>query len=212
MSKVDWVETKLAEDADLKISGRSPNNFLIVNAPEKHNILVAVLGLTKVIELADVMPLFSGAEKPDIVINVPSATLWSGAAINYIHSESAAFGTLGDVSRAAATDYPGSFRDKKMGFFIDAIMQHRNVVSFSYIYDRVFEVRRRTGTDMVVAVTDAYNMSAEDVRTAKKRFGHFDILVKSSSYGSITTSALNAAKSIGAQSLTFGEMLGRLSS
>jgi hypothetical protein len=145
-------------------------------------------------------------------VNVPSKTLWSGAAIDRIHAESAAFGTFGDVSRAASLEDAGSYRDKDMGFFINAMRQHGNVSSVSYIYDKVFKADRRVGPSLVVAVTDAYNMSAEDVRDAKSRFGDFDFVVKASSYGSITNQAEAAAKSMGAQALTFGQLMGRLAS
>jgi len=59
--------------------------------------------------------------------------------------------------------------------------------------------------------TQAYNLSAEDVRNARTRFGQFDVLVKSTSYGSITAQAEEAANSMGAQTLTFGELMRRLS-
>jgi hypothetical protein len=98
-----------------------------------------------------------------------------------------------------------------MGFFIDAINQHMNVTSVSYIYDRVFRANRRNGASLVIAVIDAYNMSAEDVRNARTLLGHFDVVVKSSSYGSITRQAAAAAQSMGAQTLKFSELMQRLS-
>ena len=97
-----------------------------------------------------------------------------------------------------------------MGFFIKAMRQHKNVSSVSYVYDRVFKADRKHGSSLTVAVIDAYNMSAEDVRNAKDQFGHFDIVVKSSSHGSITHQADAAAKSVNAEALTFGELMRRL--
>lgn len=143
-------------------------------------------------------------------MNVPSGTLWSGAAIDFIHGESAAFGALGDLSRAVHSGDAGSYRDKNMGFFFGSMVQHKNVRRVSYVYNNVFKADRVNGESLVVAVIDAYNMSAEDVRNARSRFGHFDVVVKSSSYGSITKQAEAAANSMGAQALTFGELMGRL--
>lgn len=206
----DWVADKLTTKGDFEIVNRTPENFLVVRSKDGYTFLVAVLGLQNVIGLSDVEPLFAGATKPQFVVNVPSKTLWSGAAINFIHAASAAFGTLGDISRAANTEDAGSYRDKNMGFFINAMKQHSNVSSVSYVYEAVFNVDRKIGESLIVAVINAYNMSAEDVRNAKDRFGHFDVVVKSSSYGSITPQAEAAAKSMGAQALTFGELMGRL--
>jgi len=208
----DWVGQKLEESSDLEIDGRTPEDFLIVRqSMDGYTFLVAVLSLKDVIRRSDVMALFAGTNKPQLIVNVPSNTLWSGDAIHYIHGESAAFGSLGDVSRAASTGDAGSYRDKNMGFFINAMQQHTNVIDVSYVYDSVFEADRMTGPSLTVAVIEAYNMSAEDVRNARARLGHFDVVVKSTSYGSITSQAEAAAKSMGAEALKFGDLMGRLS-
>jgi hypothetical protein len=206
----NWVADKLTAREGLEIVGRTPEGFLVVRSRDASTFLVAVLGLQNVIGGADVDHLFAGATKPQFVVNVPSKTLWSGAAIDRIHAASAAFGTLGDVSRAANTEDAGSYRDKNMGFFIDAMKHHSNVSHVSYVYDSVFKAYRNAGESLTVAVIEAYNMSAEDVRNARARFGHFDVIVKSSSHGSVTSQAEAAAKTMGAQALTFRELMGRL--
>lgn len=206
----DWVVNKLATEERVKVVDQTPEDFLVVRAKDEYTFLVAVLGVKNVIQLSDAQALFSGATKPDLVVNVPSATLWSGEAIDFIHNVPAAFGTLGDIARAADTKAANLFRDKNMGFFINAMEQHKNVASVSYVYDSVFAVRSRNGTSVTVAVIDTYNMSAEDVRNARTRIGNFDIVVKSSSYGSITDQAKTAAESIGAQALTFGVLMQHL--
>ncbi|WP_039803588.1 hypothetical protein [Azotobacter chroococcum] len=206
----NWVSDKLVSKEGLEIVERTPEDFLVVRSKNGDTFLVAVLGVQNVIGLSDVEPLFAGATKPQFVVNVPSKTLWSGAAIHHIHAASAAFGTLGDVSRAADIEDAASYRDKSMGFFINAMSQHSNVSSVSYIYESVFKVDRKIGASLVVAIINTYNMSAEDVRNAKAQFGHFDVVVKSTNYGSITNQAEAAAKSMGAQALTFGELMGHL--
>jgi hypothetical protein len=204
----DWVAKKLEENKELAIVQRTPEDFLIVRSQENHEFLVSVLSVQN--EQSDVEPLFAGATKPQFIVNVPSKTLWSGAAICRIHAAAAAFGTLGEVSRAATTGDVGSYRNKNMGFFINAMKQHSNVSSVSYVYENVFQADRKSGPSLIVAVIDAYNMSAEDVRNAKNRFDQFDIVVKASSYGSITHQANAAAKSMGAEALTYSELMRRL--
>ncbi|QEL55186.1 hypothetical protein [Chromobacterium paludis] len=206
----NWVADKLVATEDIEIVDRTPEDFLVVRAKDGYTFLVAVLGVQDVVGLSDVEPLFTAATKPQFVVNVPSKTLWSGSAINHIHAESAAFGTLGDVSRAANMGDAGSYRDKNMVFFINAMEQHSNVSSVTYIYGTVFKVDRKVGASLVVAVIDTYNMSAEDVRNTRSRFGHFDVVVKSTSYGSITSQAEAAAQSMGAQALTFRQLMGML--
>ncbi len=205
-----WVAEKLAEEGGLKVVDRTPNDFLVIAAKNDYTFVVAVISVQTVIQLPDVKPLFVGNTKPHLVVNVPSKTLWSGAAIEFIHAVPAAFGTFGDIYRAAQTKAAGLYRDKNMGFFINAMEQHENVATVSYLYDAVFEVDRKNGASVTVAVIDAYNMSAEDVRNARTRFGNFDVVVKSSSYGSITAQAETAAESMGAQALNFRGLMKRL--
>lgn len=206
----DWVVGKLSEDKNFRAITRTAGNLLVVEAKDGYSFNVGVLGVQSVIEISDVQPLFGGATNPHLVINVPSKTLWRGSAIDFVHAIPAAFGTFGDISRAAQTKAAGFYRDKNMGFFIDAMIQHKNVSSVSYVYDRVFRANRRDGTSIVVAVIDAYNMSAEDVRNARAQLGDFDVVVKSSSYGSITQQAEAAAQSMGALALKFGQLMQRL--
>lgn len=206
----EWAEGKLRENKELELLGRTNEGFIIMKADDQGPIHVAVLGMNDVIREEHVRPLFAGGTKPDLVINVPSSTSWSGSAIQYVHDHLAAFGKLGDVSRAIKSGSVSSYRDDKMGFFIKAMEQHLNVRNVTYIFDNVFTAERVNGADLTVAVIDAYNMSAEDVRHAKTRFGDFDILVKNTSYGSITSEAMAAAKSMGVETLKFGQLMGRL--
>jgi len=209
-SVTDWAAQMLSDMDDLDVVGRTPEDFLVVSSKSGYAFRVAVLGVKGVIQVAHVALLFAGAAKPELVVNVPSETLWSGSAINRIHSAPAAFGTLGDVSRAARTGNAVSFRNKNMQFYIGAMRQHSNVTSVSYVYENMFEVVRKIGKTLIVAVVEAYNLSAEDVRNARARLGHFDVVVKSSSYGSITSQAEAAAQSMGAEALMFGPLMGRL--
>lgn len=206
----DWAAAKLAiSDEDmLEIVNRTPEGFLVIRSiNDGYEFLVAVLGIQNVIQLSDVESLFTGDNKPQLVINVPSKTLWSGAAIEHIHAQFASFGSLGDVYRASRSGNAGAYRNKAMSFFIKALQQHSNVSSVSYVYDRVFYVNRYRGESLTIAVIDAYNMSAEDVRNAKASFGNFDVAVKATSYGSITNLADAAAESMGAQVVMFGDLM-----
>lgn len=211
MTKVtDWAENKLAGERNLKVIGRTTEDFLIVKGKQGYIFNVAIIGVKGVIEEADVRPLFATTDKPELVVNIPSGVLWDGVAIDAIHAEGAAFGFYGDIDRAASTMDASSFRDKNMGYFINAMQQHTNVMGVSYVYNSVFQVDRIKGASLTIAVIEAYNMSAEDVRNTRTRIGNFDIVVKSTSYGSITPQAEAAAVSLGAEALTFKELMQRL--
>jgi hypothetical protein len=204
---IEWVENKLSDDGDVKVVGRTTEGFLVVEGKHGYTFNVAVIGIRGVVKDTDVLPLFEMANKPQLVVNLPSDVLWDGLAIDAINAEGAAFGTFGDIDRAARTMDAGSFRNKNMGFFINGMQQHSNVISVSYVYDSVFRVDRVSGISLTIAVIDAYNMSAEDVRNAKTCIGNFDIVVKSTAYGSITAQAESAAASMGAKALTYRELM-----
>ena len=207
---IDWVNHKVNESDDLEVIGRTPENFLNIQYKGRYTFPVAVIGEKELIELHHVEPLFSGSSTPELVVNVPSKALWSGNAIRCIHNASAAFGSFGDISRAASTKDAGNFRDKNMGFFINAMRQHTNVTEVSYVYENVFTVDRRAGESLAVAIIETYNMSAEDVRNARAKLGHFNIVVKSTHYGSITEQAIETAKSMGVEALMFRNLMDRL--
>ena len=206
-STADWVASRLVENDRLTIAGRTPEDFLLVRRNNGAVFPVAALGMRSLIERSHVEPLFTAKLVPKLIINVPTATPWSGSAIDLAHANGAAFGALGDVARAAAMDDPGSFRNKSMEFIIESMRQHNNVDRVSYILDSKFRVELSSGHEVSIAVIDAYNMSAEDVRNARKRVGPFDVVVKSTSYGSVSDQAESAARSMGAQALMFGGLM-----
>lgn len=203
----DWVANKISEGDELKIIGRTPEDFLIVAAEKSRSFPVAVIGVKEVIRAEHIEPIFSGATKPEFVVNIPSKTLWSGAAISLIHSAPAAFGTLGELIKAARMDDASEYRNKEWEFFHQAIRQHSNVSSVTRLYDAVFEAHLCDGRRRIIALISAYNMSAEDVRSARDRFGNFDVALKMSSYGSVTSAAEDAASSFSAVALVLRDLM-----
>lgn len=199
----NWVADRISEQRELKIINRMPGGFLLLKSDDREPFPASVIGIKGVIQNHDIQPAFSRSIKPKFIVNVPSNTLWSGAAILAIHNALAAFGTLGELFKAARLEDPSTYRNKEWGYFYRAIAQHSNVQSIELIYESVVVAHRRKGKDLTIAFVDAYNMSAEDVRNAVDQLGHFNVIVKMSNYGSITSTAAAAATSIGVQALDF---------
>lgn len=205
-----WVADKLVSKEGLRVLGNTEEGFIIIGDQPKHPFLVAVLGKKERVEREDVEPLFGGINKPSFVVNIPSKAIWTGGAINFVHQSDAAFGSLGEVKNAYFSDDPGSYRNKVISFYTDAFRQHSNVVDVSFVFRNVLRVERRRGRELIIAIIESYNMSAEDIRTAKRLYGHFDIALKSTSYGGITSNAITAAASMEAEALMFGQVLAHL--
>jgi hypothetical protein len=207
----DWVAGKISSEDGVEVVGRTSEDFLIVRPHDGSSFPLAVIGVKDVIQREHIEPIISGENKPMFVVNVPSKALWSGTAISLVHAAPAAFGTLGELSKAARLEVVSEYRNKTREFFYRAIRQHSNVYQVSLVYEAVVEAHRVRNGNLIIALVDAYNMSAEDVRNARDRFGTFDIAVKTSSYGSVTSEAEEAAASFGAEALTFKGLMQRLS-
>ena len=206
-----WVADRLRSDAQFKSVEPLGSGYLEIVRKDYAPFIAAAIGIRDVVQHSHVAPLFGGVRRPEFVVNVPSKVIWSGPAIEIVHDAPAAFGTLGELAKAARTENVSSYRHREYSFFERAFSQHSAVRGITRIYDKVFQLHRHRGlSDVVVVLVDAYDMSAEDVRLARESYGTFDAAVKISSYGSITTAASDAAKSMGAEAFKFGELMGRL--
>lgn len=211
-SPIEWVINKISQGADLELLDRPAADLILVRAPGEQyvTVLAGVIGVRTEITATHVQPFFASSSAPAFIINIPTATPWRGDAVHLIHTSDAAFGSLGDLARAARLEFPGSYRERETDFFYTAIRDHTNVSGITMTYEKVFRVERYRGDPLTIAMVNAYNVSAEDVRNARARYGDFDIAVKVSGHGSVTTAAVQAAATFGAQALAFGEMMSRL--
>ncbi len=211
-SPIEWVVKKISEGHELELLDRPAADVIVVRAAgDRYDaVSVGVIGVKKEITVGHVQSFFASGSHPAFIVNIPSATPWRGDAIQLIHASDAAFGSLGDLVRAVRLELPGSYREREAAFFYTAICDHTNVSGITMTYDKVFRVERYRGEPLTIAMVNAYNVSAEDIRNARALYGDFDIAVKVNGYGSVTTAAQQAAATFGAQALTFGEMMSRL--
>lgn len=209
-SVTDWVENHIDTNAGFKLLGRTAEDFLVIEDRQGQTHPVAVVGAKPVVMPDDVAPVLAYATKPEFVVNIPSSASWTGPAISMVHAVPAGFGSLGDLGRAARQGDLSGYRNKEFGFFEQAIGQHSNVRQLARLYDAVFVADRRSGRALTIALIDAYNMSAEDVRAARAKYGTFDVALKMSSYGGVTSAAAYAAESMGAEAMMLRDLMRRL--
>ncbi|WP_038931924.1 hypothetical protein [Bradyrhizobium japonicum] len=206
-----WIAETLQNDQRFKSVSAVGAGYIEIVRKDHAPFTAAAIGIREVVLPGHVAPLFSGGRSPQFVVNVPSKVIWSGGAIGIIHDAPAAFGTLGELTRAARDEIVSSYRHREYKFFERAFEQHGAVREVTRLYDKIFQLHRYRGLkDITVVLVDAYDMSAEDVRNARELYGRFDAAIKISSYGSITTAAREAAASMGAEALKFGDLMGRL--
>jgi hypothetical protein len=207
----NWIAEKLREDDQFRAVDSIGDGFLEIARKEHAPFVAAAIGVRDVVKQDHVIPLFETKDQPAFIVNVPSKAIWSGSAIELIHDAPAAFGTLGDLIRASRNELIYEYRNKEYRFFERALSQHGAVRDVTRLYDRAFRLHRHRGLpDVTVVLVDAYDMSAEDVRNARDLYGNFDVALKMSSYGSVTSAAAEAAESMGAEAFKLKELMGRL--
>jgi hypothetical protein len=198
-----WIADKLQSEGEFSAVTSTGSGFLDITRKGQDSFVAAAIGVRDVVTPGHVIPLFEVKKPPEFVVNIPSKAIWSGQAIEVIHAAPAAFGTFGELLRAAREDFVSTYRNKEYSFFERAFRQHTAVRDITRLYDRVFQLHRhRRLKDITIVLVDAYDMSAEDVRNARDQYGSFDVALKISSYGSITSAADEAARHFGAEALT----------
>ena len=172
---------------------------------EKKSFTAGVLSKKRV-SMADVSPLIGTGVS--FVTNVPKAGLWLGEAIDACEQSRVAWGRLGALMSACASDdEPSEHKDRQVYFAVRAIRQHNRVVTFKYVYDKLFEVTLDNDKSLLVAVLQAYDLTADELRNAFDKFGEFDIALKNNPNGTITSDACEAAQGMGIHVLFIGELL-----
>mgnify|MGYP003650574668 CR=1 FL=1 len=206
-----WAIDKITENSEVRSASIISPGILEIVRTRYDPFHSAILGIKGKVNQSHIDRFAGSGGSIAFFANIPGDSIWTGPAINSVRAIPAAFGGLGDLVRSIrncpnVTEY----RNKELAFFEDGLAQHSAVYQVDQLFDRKFNVRRRNKPDFSVVLVDAYDMSAEDVRNAKTVYGDFDAAVKMSSYGSITPQAEAAAKSMGAGTYKWGQLLGRL--
>ncbi len=211
-SVAQWIANKLEAEEHLSGIKSIGPGFLKISRKDFASFTAVAIGVPDVVTIDHVTPLFEvRGIQPEFVVNVPSKAVWTGAAIEVIHDAPAAFGTFGELTRASREEAVSVYRNKNYSFFERVFRQHSMVRDTKRLYDRPYQLHRyRDMPSVTVVLVDAYDMSAEDIRNVHDLYGQFDAAVKMTSYGSITTAARDAARSMRAEAFKLKELLGRL--
>ena len=157
---------------------------------------IGVLGL-QMVQLTDCQPLLDGDPRPDFIVNIPKEAIWQGEAIDHLQEEGVGWGKMYDLYRALnSEDELSGYRNPGLSFIERIFKQHNNVAVAERISDQVYRLHRYKGDPVVVALTDAYDVTADAVRTAHQALGPFDVLLKNTPYGRISSQGQATAQSL----------------
>lgn len=146
----------------------------------------------------------------EFIVNIPPESFWTGSAIDFVSHRSVAFGGMGDLFRATALPNVRHYENQEFAFVERGLCQHTKVCSLQRVHDRKYLVKRYDLNDFDVVLVNAYAVTADDVRTARERYGPFKAVLKTNPNGGVTASAEQAAESMGVRIFKWGEFMQHL--
>lgn len=210
MASRDWIIPKLLENGDVEKAIPLEDIYLEIHSKQGNKLIAAILpDSTVTLKIAEAA-LSHKTIHPQIIVTVPRNSLWSGGAIDLARSKGIAWGGVGELHRAIDSHDIPSIQKKEYDFVERLLRQHDKVAGLERVYDRVYKIKRTIAEPLKVMLMNEYEITAEHVRQARDTYGEFDIILKTNSYGGITTGAIDAAKLLSIEILKFGPFLGRL--
>jgi len=133
-----------------------------------------------------------------------------GNAILVAEMHGMGWGGLGTLMAAVADGDAETAQPKEYRFAQRLLEQHKNVDIAYRIYDEIFRLERKQGDELLVAILNDYEMTADNVRTQYETYGPFDIIYKTNPNGRPTSEAYAAAEALGIEIHNSKEIMRRL--
>lgn len=191
-----WLVGVLPQHANVARAERIGRGLVKVERKRMSSVVVGILSANPV-TCADLEPLITGVPRPAIIVNIPTRASWSGDAIDKLEAEGIAFGKMYDLYRGLGENDLSAYQNPEYYFVERIIDQHRNVVLRKRLSDRVYRISRRVGPELVIAMTQAYEVTADVVRTAYADHAPFDVLLKTNPYGRISVQGREVSEKLG---------------
>ena len=149
----------------------------------------------------------------EFICNIPREAAWTGEAIGLVHQRRIAFGGIGDLFAATGRKSPVRDFVRSEFEFIERIFdQHSAVAQVERVYDRVYRLHRLALPPVTVALIKEYDLTADHIRAAWKRYGPFTDVLANNPNCRCTAEAYEAAKQLKAKLLPLRQFMGRLNS
>jgi hypothetical protein len=209
MSSRDWVIPKLLENDS--VDGALPLKDIFVEIhSKKGQTLVAAVIPDRLVTRESVLQALSHEVMPDILVTIPIATVWTGAAINCARENELGWGGMGELRHAIDSDDVSSIQKKEYDFVERGLGQHDKVSHLERLYDRVYVVHRTNYDPITVTLINEYELTADHIRHARDTYGRFDAVLKTNPNGNTTSNAIEVAEQLSIGIYKWGEFLGRL--
>jgi len=206
---IGWVAGNL-KTADQVSKVEMLSDQVLRVSRSKYDPFVAGIVSTKCVRYDDVGPLVESVFGVEIIANVPKESYWTGGALKLAHDNDIATGAYGDLLRVINLQDVRAFQPRETQFVERGLRQHDCISSFERVHDRLYRISRNGLPDLTVAMLNEYELTADRLRTARDRYGHFSLVVITDPNGGATNSAEEAAQIMGVEILKWGPFLGRV--
>lgn len=209
-----WVADRLREKKDVKKVDVIAQQVLRISRAEHPPFVAGIVSSSKVVRNV-IEHLVTPELQVEIIANIPKDSFWAGDALALARRHHIATGAFGDLLRVLDRPDVRAFVPAETAFIERGLTQHRRVTSFDRLHDRIYRIELRGGDDhpdLTVAMLNAYELTAEDVRAARERYGDFSVVVITNPNGRATSSALQVGRMLSIEIFDWAEFYGYLNS
>jgi hypothetical protein len=205
----EWIATKIREHDNVKTVSAVHSNLVRVERVKGGAVNVATMSVRDV-DAAAVRELLRGSDDIDFVVNISKDAYVDGDVYLLAEAESFGFGGYGDLLGALSSESPRTYVNKEFTFVLNSIRQHTKVANVTRLDDRRLRIDRNYMEPVTVLVLNEYELAAEHVRNAIRRYGKFQAIVRSNPNGRTTSAAFVAAQESGINIFTWAEFFKQL--
>ena len=137
----------------------------------------------------------------DFLCGYRKECVWEGDAITLLEANCIGWGNYGTLSSAVTSGNANIAEHKTFSFAARLIHQYGIVKSAKREYDRVFRVKLKSGREFRVGMIEAYEPTADNVRSLWQRFGPVDIAWNINPNGTPSKSSQRAGEELGCKVL-----------
>lgn len=203
-----WVAQQMAQHSDVTgVEILGPHSLRIARKdyPPFHAGVIAEVAVLR----AHVEAALAEDRDIEIIMNVPKESKWTGDAIGAATQAGVAWGGMSELFRVAAReDVRGHERDEYR-FAGRILRQFGKVAHVEREADRLWVLYRKDGLPPLrVVALNPYELTADHLRTARDRYGAFDVVFLNNPNGKATESGKAVAEDLGVPILMAGELRG----
>src|SRR5262249_17086902 len=119
-------------------------------------------------------------------------------------------GGLGDLMRAVSLPDVRAYRPDDLAFAERCLRQHSKVTNWRRLDDRRYKVSRKDLRDVTALFLNAYDVTADEVRTAREGYGDLTMVVMTNPNARATSAAHATARTLGCKIYDWRAFLGAL--